>query len=170
MIEEVYEAFDAIDAEDYDALRDELGDVLLQVVLHSRMAENLPGDEAWNIDDVAGGLVDKMIRRNPHVFSDAQAETVDEITAQWEQIKAAEKPARGVTEGVALSQPALSLAAKVIARAAAAGIPLAAEPSGLTAEEIGERLWDLVAAAGDVDAEAALRRRVMRQIAQISGE
>jgi XTP/dITP diphosphohydrolase len=170
MIEEVYEAFDAIDAEDYDALRDELGDVLLQVVLHSRMAENLPDDEAWNIDDVAGGLVDKMIRRNPHVFSDAQAETVDEITAQWEQIKAAEKPARGVTEGVALSQPALSLAAKVIARAATAGIPLAAEPSGLTADEIGQRLWDLVAAAGDVDAEAALRRRVIRQIAQISGE
>jgi XTP/dITP diphosphohydrolase len=170
MIEEVYEALDAIDAEDYDALRDELGDVLLQVVLHSRMAENLPDDEAWNIDDVAGGLVDKMIRRNPHVFSDAQAETVDEITAQWEQIKAAEKPARGVTEGVALSQPALSLAAKVIARAATAGIPLAAEPSGLTADEIGQRLWDLVAAAGDVDAEAALRRRVIRQIAQISGE
>ena len=111
-----------------------------------------------------------MIRRNPHVFSDAAAETVDEITAQWEQIKAAEKPARGVTEGVALSQPALSLAAKVIARAATAGIPLAAAPSGLTAEEIGERLWDLVAAAGDVDAEAALRRRVIWQIAQISGE
>jgi NTP pyrophosphatase (non-canonical NTP hydrolase) len=169
MIEEVYEAFDAIDAEDYDALRDELGDVLLQVVLHSRMAEDLPDGQAWNVDDVAGGLVDKMIRRNPHVFGDAPAETVDEITAQWEQIKAAEQPARGITEGIPMALPALALAAKVIARAGKAGVPLAGEPSGLTEDEIGRRLWDLVAAAGDVDAEAALRRMVIRQIAQIDG-
>ena len=124
MIEEAYEAFDAIEARDYDSLRDELGDVLLQVVLHARMAENLPPEQAWTVDDVAGGLVDKMIRRNPHVFGDARVETVDEITAQWEEIKSAEKPSRGVVEGVALSQPALSLAAKVMARAAKAGVGL----------------------------------------------
>src|SRR5437763_13281341 len=70
LLEEAYEAWDAIDAADYAALREELGDVLLQVVLHARMAEELPDGRAWNVDDVAGDLVDKLIRRNPHVFSD----------------------------------------------------------------------------------------------------
>ncbi len=75
LLEESYEAYDAISADDTDALREELGDVLLQVVLHARLAEELPEDERWTIDDVAGGLVDKMIRRNPHVFAGAEAGT-----------------------------------------------------------------------------------------------
>lgn len=165
MIEEAYEAFDAIEERDYDALRDELGDVLLQVVLHARMAEDLPED-AWSIDDVAAGLVDKMIRRNPHVFGASDVHSVEEITAQWEQIKSAEKPTRGVVEGVALSQPALSLAAKVMARAAKARRPLReGDP-----DDMGERLWALVAeaVARDEDAEAALRRVVMRHISELS--
>jgi XTP/dITP diphosphohydrolase len=164
MLEEAYEAYDAIEARDYDALREELGDVLLQVVLHARLAENLPEDEAWTVDDVAGGLVEKMIRRNPHVFADATAETVEEITAQWERIKSAEKPTRGVAEGVALSQPALSLAAKVIARAHAAGVEL----TPTNGDDLGERLWRLVAEAGDDDAEAALRRVALRHIDELS--
>ncbi len=90
MLEEAYEAVDAIEAGDHAALREELGDVLLQVVLHARMAEELPDGEAWSIDDVAGDLVAKMIRRNPHVFADGQAATIDEITAQWNRIKQAE--------------------------------------------------------------------------------
>jgi XTP/dITP diphosphohydrolase len=165
MIEEAYEAFDAIEERDYDALRDELGDVLLQVVLHARMAEDLP-EGAWSIDDVAAGLVDKMIRRNPHVFGASEVHSVEEITAQWERIKSAEKPSRGVVEGVALSQPALSLAAKVMARAAKAGRPL---PAG-DGDDLGERLWALVAeaAARGEDAEAALRRVVMRHIDELS--
>ncbi len=170
MIEEVYEAFDAIAAADYRALREELGDVLLQVVLHARMAEELPDGQAWTIDDVAGALVDKMIRRNPHVFAGAQVESVDEITAQWEQIKNAEKPERGIVEGIAMSQPALALAAKVISRAERAGIPIAAEPNGLGPDDLGARLWDLVAGAADVDAEAALRQVVLRQIARLVGD
>jgi MazG family protein len=166
MIEEAYEAFDAIEAHDYDSLRDELGDVLLQVVLHSRLAENLPDEQSWSVDDVAGGLVDKMVRRNPHVFGDADVETVEEITAQWERIKSAEKPSRGVVEGVALSQPALSLAAKVMARAAKAGIPLSTGDSN----DLGERLWSIVAeaVAADEDAEAALRRVTMRHVDELS--
>ncbi len=94
LLEESYEAYDAISADDTDALREELGDVLLQVVLHARLAEELPEDERWTIDDVAGGLVDKMIRRNPHVFAGAEAGTLEEITENWERIKRAEKARR----------------------------------------------------------------------------
>ncbi|MFD0785640.1 MazG family protein, partial [Micromonospora azadirachtae] len=117
LLEESYEAYDAISAGDTDALREELGDVLLQVVLHARLAEELPEGERWNVDDVAGGLVDKMIRRNPHVFAGVEAETLEEITANWDRIKRAEKPNVSVLDGVALSQPALALAAKVLERA-----------------------------------------------------
>ena len=112
LLEESYEAYDAISADDTDALREELGDVLLQVVLHARLAEELPEDERWTVDDVAGGLVDKMIRRNPHVFAGAEAGTLEEITENWERIKRAEKARDSVLDGVALSQPALALAAQ----------------------------------------------------------
>src|SRR3954451_12869687 len=71
LLEESYEAYDAMVEGDLDALREELGDVLLQIVLHARLAEDLPEDRRWSVDDVAGGLVDKMIRRNPHVFAGA---------------------------------------------------------------------------------------------------
>jgi XTP/dITP diphosphohydrolase len=169
MIEEAYETVDAIEANDLDALRDELGDVLLQVVLHARLAENLPDGEAWSVDDVAAGLVDKMVRRNPHVFGEADVTTVEAITDQWEQIKRAERSDAGVMDSIALGQPALSLAAKIQSRAGRAGIdlegadvrPAAAEPS------LGERLWALVAeaTASGLDAEAELRRVALTRLA-----
>ncbi len=80
-LEEAYEAFDAIEADDLDALREELGDVLLQVVLHARLAEETAG---FSVDDVAGDLVEKLIRRNPHVFADATVGGIDEIVDNWE--------------------------------------------------------------------------------------
>jgi XTP/dITP diphosphohydrolase len=162
MIEEVYEAFDAIEADDYAALREELGDVLLQVVLHARLAEELPDGRAWTIDDVAGELVAKLIRRNPHVFAGATVESVDAITEQWEQIKAEEKAGRGPMDGIALAQPALSLAAKIQERAARADLP-ATDPSG---DDLGERLWALVAeaTAAGTDAETALRRAALARL------
>jgi XTP/dITP diphosphohydrolase len=165
MIEEVYEAFDAIDADDYAALREELGDVLLQVVLHARLAEDRPDGTAWSIDDVAGDLVAKLVRRNPHVFGDSEAATVDEITEQWEQIKQAEKAGTGPMDSIALAQPALSLAAKVQARAARAGLDPGTQEGG----DIGERLWALVAeaTAGGVDAESELRRVALRRMAAL---
>ncbi|HEY0696432.1 MAG TPA: MazG family protein, partial [Micromonospora sp.] len=113
LLEEAYEAYDAISAGDLDALREELGDVLLQVVLHARLAEELPDDRRWDVDDVAGGLVDKMVRRNPHVFAGVSVEDVDEITRNWERIKRIEKPRSSALDGIALSQPALALAAKI---------------------------------------------------------
>jgi XTP/dITP diphosphohydrolase len=152
LLEEAYEAYDAIVAGDTDALREELGDVLLQVVLHARLAENLPDDSAWNVDDLAGELVDKLIRRNPHVFADAPTQDIDEIIEQWERIKKAEKRRDSALEGIAWSQPSLALAAKVVSRARRAGVVVEL-PDG---DGLGERLLRLVATEPD-DAEGALR-------------
>ncbi|WFE50258.1 nucleoside triphosphate pyrophosphohydrolase [Micromonospora sp. WMMD1155] len=166
LLEESYEAYDAIDADDTDALREELGDVLLQVVLHARLAEELPEGERWSIDDVAGGLVDKMIRRNPHVFAGAEAGTLEEITENWERIKRAEKARKSVLDGVALSQPALALATQILSRAARAGmaVPPPLADTQVDAEaRLGASLLATVAAAREagIDPEAALRRTTL---------
>ena len=159
LLEESYEAYDAIEADDTDALREELGDVLLQIVLHARLAEELPEDDRWSVDDVAGGLVDKMIRRNPHVFAGEHVEDIDEITANWERIKKAEKSRDSVLDGIAFSQPALALAAKILQRTQRAGldVPL---PTGT---DLGARLLRMVAeaSAAGADAERALRRAAL---------
>ncbi|WP_422738332.1 nucleoside triphosphate pyrophosphohydrolase [Micromonospora sp. WMMD729] len=166
LLEESYEAYDAMSADDTDALREELGDVLLQVVLHARLAEELPEGERWSIDDVAGGLVDKMIRRNPHVFADAEAGTLEEITANWERIKRAEKARDSVLDGVALSQPALSLAAQILDRSARANLTVPLPPPDTEADEearLGTTLLTLVAEArkAGLNPEAALRRATL---------
>lgn len=138
LLEECYEAYDAIDAGDLAALREELGDVLLQVVLHARLAQEHPEDQRWNIDDVAGGLVEKMIRRNPHVFAGESARTLEEITAAWERVKREEKPRESVLDGVPLAQPALALAAKLFQRAERAGLNLPPTVPGLAGPMLGE--------------------------------
>ncbi|RIV39490.1 nucleoside triphosphate pyrophosphohydrolase [Micromonospora radicis] len=166
LLEECYEAYDAISVGDTDALREELGDVLLQVVLHARLAEELPEGERWTVDDVAGGLVDKMIRRNPHVFAGAQAGSLAEITANWERIKQAEKSRDSVLDGIAMSQPALALAAKILERAARVGLNLPlplpeAQPDAEAA--LGGTLLAAVAQAraAGLDPETALRRATL---------
>jgi XTP/dITP diphosphohydrolase len=159
LLEESYEAYDAIVEGDLDALREELGDVLLQIVLHARLAEDLPEDERWTVDDVAGGLVEKMIRRNPHVFGEESVAGVDEIIDNWERIKRAEKSRDSVLDGIAMSQPALALAAKILQRAERAGlaVPVPSE------SDLGRTLLTLVAQAraDGLDAEAALRRAAL---------
>jgi len=153
LLEEAFEAYDTILAEDFAALRGEMGDVLLQVLLHARLAEELPEDESWNIDDVAGDFVEKMMRRNPHVFSDTAVRDAAEVVENWERIKREEKPAQSLAESVTWSSPALLLATKVLEKARRAG---AAEPEG--AGTLGDRLLKLVAEAGPgADAEAELR-------------
>ncbi|MEU5938330.1 nucleoside triphosphate pyrophosphohydrolase [Micromonospora sp. NPDC047548] len=166
LLEECYEAYDAISADDTDALREELGDVLLQVLLHARLAEDLPEGERWNVDDVAGGLVDKMVRRNPHVFAGIEAGTLEEIEASWERIKRAEKARESVLDGIALSQPALALAAKILDRAARVGLavpPPLAESQVDPEARLGASLLATVAAArqAGIDPEAALRRTTL---------
>jgi XTP/dITP diphosphohydrolase len=160
LLEECYEAYDAIEAGDLATLREELGDLLLQIVLHARLAEQLPEDERWTVDDVAGGLVEKMVRRNPHVFGDASASTVDEVLEIWERAKGTEKARDSAMDGIALAQPALALAAKMLARAEQAGVPV---PLPSTVDEWGAVLFRVVAdaRAAGVDAEAALRRAAL---------
>jgi XTP/dITP diphosphohydrolase len=166
LLEEAYEAYDAIEAHDLDALREELGDVLLQVALHARMAHDAP--HPWTVDDLAAGLVAKLVRRNPHVFGDEQATDIDEIMANWERIKQEEKARGSALDGIATSQPALALAAKILSRASRAGLPVfipAAPDAVHDADDLGAALFDLVAKAEalDLDAEAALRRAALAQ-------
>ncbi|WP_436738503.1 nucleoside triphosphate pyrophosphohydrolase [Streptomyces sp. BBFR102] len=129
-MEEAFELIEAIEEGDRDALREELGDVLLQVVFHARIAEDgrpAAGDEEgdggpFSIDDVAAALIDKLVRRHPHVFGDAVAETPQEVRAHWLRVKGEEKERTSVTDGVPVAQPALALAAKLASRARAAGL------------------------------------------------
>ncbi|MCX4823632.1 nucleoside triphosphate pyrophosphohydrolase [Streptomyces sp. NBC_01142] len=153
-IEEAYELVEAIEDGDRDELREELGDVLLQVVFHAAIAQE---DEAepFSIDDVAGTIVEKLIHRHPHVFGDATAETPEEVREHWLRTKAIEKQRDSVTDGIPLGQPGLALAAKLASRVRTAGleVPL---PAG---EGIGYALLALAvrAEANGEDPEAALR-------------
>ncbi len=144
LLEEAYETYEALEDDDAAALREELGDLLLQIAFHARIADD------FDIDDVAGDLVDKLVRRHPHVFAGASA---DDLEGSWEALKAKEKGRTSVTEGVPLGQPALSLAAKLQRRAERLGAPAGSFPG------VGGALWDLVAKAraeGE-DPETALR-------------
>jgi XTP/dITP diphosphohydrolase len=156
LLEEAYEAYDAIVAGEPVHIREELGDVLLQVILHARLGEE--ADEPFAIDDVAGDLVDKLIRRNPHVFADTAVHSIEEITENWERIKKAEKERGSAMDGIALAQPALALAAKVLGRAERAGVQVPL-PGG----DLGAELLAFVARARaeGLDAEGALRRAAL---------
>jgi XTP/dITP diphosphohydrolase len=174
LLEEAYEAYDAIEAQDLSALREEIGDVLLQVLLHARIAEELPEQQRWTIDDVAAEYVEKMIRRNPHVFAGVEVAGVDEIIENWERIKREEKARGSVLDGIAMSQPALALAAKILSRAERAGLPVPPPPAPASvdtgdAEALGRALLGTAAAAraSGVDAEAALRRAVLAYADQV---
>ncbi|MEV6591610.1 nucleoside triphosphate pyrophosphohydrolase [Streptomyces acidicola] len=153
-IEEAYELVEAIEEGDRDELREELGDVLLQVVFHSRIAEEDP-DTPFSIDDVAAGIVTKLIHRHPHVFGDETATTPEEVKEHWLRTKAVEKQRTSVTEGIPLHQPGLALAAKLASRVRMAGLQV---PLPRT-EGIGYELLALAVRAETegVDPEAALR-------------
>jgi XTP/dITP diphosphohydrolase len=185
LLEEAYEAFQAIEDEDAQALREELGDVLLQVAFHARLAEEHDEPDRWSIDDVAAGLVDKLVRRHPHVFGDRAVSGADEVVANWDVIKAEEKGRSSVVEGVPLAMAALTLAATLQRKAAKLGLPAellspelaAAESAGAAiaaagaayddepgVETAGALLWAVVAAtrSHEIDPEAALRGRARR--------
>jgi XTP/dITP diphosphohydrolase len=161
LVEETYEAIEAIEALDSggspDHLREELGDVLLQVYLHAAIAAQA-GE--FDIEDVARGLQEKMLRRNPHVFGDVAETDPARINETWEAVKAAEKQRTDPLEGIPLDLPALSRAAKVLDRLERAGTRL--PPVGST--NLGDRLLALVAEAREsgVDPEQALRDAVRR--------
>jgi XTP/dITP diphosphohydrolase len=182
LVEETYETLEAIESGDLEALREELGDLLLQVIFHSRLAEESP-EHPWSIDDVATGVVDKLRRRHPHVFGPQaagaeddvleshggvlSAEHLEHLETTWQQLKAAEKARDSVLDGVPLAQPALSLAAKMVSRVERGGLAVSLEDEnpGTTAAagdaeaRIGASLLSMVVDArrAGVDPEAALR-------------
>lgn len=156
LLEETYEAYQALEDEDPVALREELGDVLLQVAFHARLAEE--GAAPWSIDDVASDLVAKLVRRHPHVFATTSVTGAEEVSVNWDVIKTAEKGRQSVTDGVPLALPALMLAATLQRKASRLGVPLELL-AGSASGGLGERLLALVseARASDVDPEQALR-------------
>jgi XTP/dITP diphosphohydrolase len=129
LLEETYEAVDALAGGDQAAIREELGDVLLQVVFHARVAQERTDGTGYTIDDVAASIIDKLKRRHPHVFGDVSVSGPDEVKQNWDAIKAAERAAAdpggaaSALDGVPLSQPALSLAAQLLRRAERARVP-----------------------------------------------
>ncbi|HLQ54679.1 MAG TPA: MazG family protein [Streptosporangiaceae bacterium] len=166
LLEESYEALDALESGDHAALREELGDVLLQVAFHARVAAERTDGTGYTIDDVADGIVAKLVRRHPHVFADVSVSGADEVTQNWDAIKAAERASAGgsaapVFDGVPFGQPALSLAAQLQRRAERAGLPdeLAELPPGTAVSEIGAELFALVARARAAGLDPELEMR-----------
>jgi XTP/dITP diphosphohydrolase len=177
LLEEAHEALAAIDSDDLDSLKDELGDVLLQVVFHSEIAQE---EGAFDVDDVTDALIAKLVRRHPHVFGEVEVSGADEVLANWEKLKAEEREREHLEEGIPETLPALARAAKVQRRAEADGRePIDPSDAAETARArlddvldtkvsddaenaIGDLLFAIVtlARSAGVDAESALRRRV----------
>ena len=182
LLEEPYEALEALESGDDEAFCEELGDVLLQVVFHARVAAERDDGTGYDVDDVADGIVAKLVRRHPHVFGDVVVCGAEEVKRNWDEIKREEKRARAARngaaepgppsalDGVPFGQPALALAAQLQRRADRAGVPgelarLDGDPgSAGPGEDIGRELFRLVAearAAGrdpELELRAAARR------------
>jgi XTP/dITP diphosphohydrolase len=173
LLEETYEALEALESGDPAALREELGDVLLQVLFHARIAAERTDGTGYTIGDVAEGIAGKLVRRHPHVFGDVTVSGAGEVKRNWDAIKAAERAAAGggpgsALDGVPFGQPALALAAQLQRRARRAGIPAGLAdltppggpgPDGTAVTELGARLFALAAQAAQdgLDPELELR-------------
>lgn len=165
LIEESHEVIDAVESGSRDDLREELGDLLWQVLFHAAIAAQDP-DDPFDIDDVAQTLTEKMVRRHPHVFAGEVAVTPEQVLVHWNAAKAAEKRTRrSVLDGVPRGMPALALAQKIAGRASSAGVavePVAPAAAPASESELGDALLALVATAREEgwDAERALRERL----------
>lgn len=173
LLEESYEFIDAVERGNRDDMVEELGDVLLQVIFHSRVGQERTSDP-FSIEEVAGAICDKLIRRHPHVFSDAQSLTPRQVEGNWELLKAAEKSRTSAVDGVPLNQPALALAAKLLHRAEKHGRSIEMQsqiemPEELNASSIGELLLAVVALANShgIDPEFALRAKARELEAEL---
>lgn len=154
LLEETYEVLEALDSGDRQHLREELGDLLLQVVFHARLAQEHP-DDPWGIDEVAQGIVDKLVTRHPHVFAGAAVDSAADVETNWDAIKAAEKQRTSLLDGIPAALPALARADKVLGRVARSGLDVPLPDDG----SYGARLLALAAEAraAGVDPEAELR-------------
>lgn len=173
LLEETHELVEAVESNDRESLKEELGDVLLQVVFHARIASE---DEVrpFDIDAVADGIINKLVKRHPHVFGGEIVTSAEEVAQNWEQSKAAEKGRTSAVDGVPMGQPALLLAGKLIHRASRHGIEIEIPEEifldeEITAEGVGEVLLRVVALAAKngIDAEAALRGAARNYAAQV---
>lgn len=165
-IEEAYEMAEAAERGDAEHLREELGDLLLQVVFHARVAEE-DAAAPFDVADVIRGLVEKLIRRHPHVFGDVVVSGAAEVNANWDRIKGEEKARDGLLDGVPLALPALVRAQKAISRARRAGAAAPAPPAD--GAPLGERVLALVAEADEagLDAEAEVRQALDRWLRSV---
>ncbi len=173
LLEESYEFIESVENNDRDAMQEELGDLLLQVYFHSRMAEE-DAKQPFNIEDVAKSVADKLIRRHPHVFAGEVVDSSADVLENWEKQKAAEKGRTSAIDGVPLAQPALPLATKVLYRLKKLNYDLSvSEPIKLKADvdqdQFGQILLGLITQAVDkgLDPEAALRQATKELIVQI---
>ena len=173
LLEESYEFIEAVENGNRIDMREELGDVLLQVYFHARMAEDHP-THAFTIEDVAEGIADKLIRRHPHVFAGLKVSGSEEVLENWEEIKKKEKGRTSPVDGVALSQPALPLLEKLLYRAEKFNVHVdTPQVNALEARAdesaVGQALHAVIAWAhsNGIDAEAALRKEAIRVSNQI---
>ncbi len=176
LLEEPYEALEALENGDHRALREELGDVLMQVIFHAKVASERDDGTGYSVDDVADGIVTKLVRRHPHVFADVTVSGADEVKQNWDAIKRAERAEKAspgdapssALDGVPFGQPALALAAQLQRRAARADVPpelaRATRETDDAGAGLGDRLLGLVAAAGaeGLDPEMELRAAARR--------
>jgi XTP/dITP diphosphohydrolase len=168
LVEESYELIEAIESDDREAMLEELGDLLLQVVFHARIAEE-HSDQPFSIDDVARAITTKLVTRHDHVFGSRSAETAEEVERDWEKLKAAEKGRSSAMEGVPLAQPALALAQKMMHRATRHHVDVESSspvelPTTLDEAGVGDLLFAVASLANrsGIDAEAALRGAARR--------
>ena len=174
LLEESYEFVDAVQSGNRVDMREELGDVLLQVYFHARIAEEDPNDP-FSIQDVAESIADKLIRRHPHVFAGVEVRDSAEVLQNWEEIKKQEKGRTSALDGIAMGQPALPLIEKLLYRASKYGVDVVTPPAidmDKEADEngVGEALLTVIAWAhsNGIDAESALRKEAMRLSQQIA--
>jgi XTP/dITP diphosphohydrolase len=176
LLEETYEALEAMDQGNLGALREELGDLLLQVVFHARIAQET--DSTFSLDAIAQGVVDKLVRRHPHVFTDLVVTSSEELEENWAKIKDQEKKRESVTDGVPQAMPALQLATQLIYRSRNSGITAGdAQVKESLRELIGEVTEDQIAALlvataelaleVDIESESVLRAEMMRYRAKV---
>ena len=171
LVEESAEVIDAVETGTRADLREELGDLLWQVLFHAEIAAGDPEDP-FDIDDVARGLTEKMVRRHPHVFGDAVASTPEEVLVHWNAAKAAEKRDRtSVLDGVSDHMPSLALSQKVLGKAAQVGVAAPAHrlADPASESELGDALLALVQLAREHgwDADRALRERLRALSAEV---
>ncbi len=167
-IEESYEFIEAVEKGDRADMQEELGDLLLQVYFHARIAQEHPTDP-FSLDDVARTVTDKLISRHPHVFGDKKVSSSDEVLENWEKIKNVEKGRTEFDAGVPIGQPALPLAAKLILRAEKNDLPIPpkSQPEVTDADKesaLGSALLSLIswAISEDIDPESALRKAALK--------